>query len=334
MKEEDILARQSRPQFHSTFVPKTRDWRYATGVFQHDDFEDAPKDRSAWDTMDYDYQVHATRSRSGSGIGEDGSMSLDGVISASDTPQSIKSKLPPELSKTIAGIEPVKKKVKTGKRSRSTWQKKYRTFCGHIEGGKPGYEVFSLVARLRFSGKLIIEDAPLQTTTPSPPEHMPSVATLVRVEMFSGPHTPATARTAKTLHTPHRLDSIESVHTFPLFKRTWIDETQDFNMQEIRAKLRQPGTKVKEVGNNYGWYADAVPIDALLPPGVPLSAKEVNAYYPHHVRWKGMMLRLTNNDYRGPDMGGMQVSSHGPHKGRSGANEIYRLSSAAPPHFP
>lgn len=55
--EAEILARQSRPQRSSTWVPKTRDWRYATGVIKHDDFDDAPKSRSVWDTLDYDYQV-------------------------------------------------------------------------------------------------------------------------------------------------------------------------------------------------------------------------------------------------------------------------------------
>jgi hypothetical protein len=312
MKEEDILARQSRPQFNSTFVPKTRDWRYATGVFQHDDFEDAPKDRSAWDTMDYDYQVQASRSRSGSGIGEDDNMSVHRIVSAANTPQSVKQRRPPKPSRTVVPVEPLGQKAKTSKRSRTIWQKKCRGVGRPVEGGKPGYEVFGLVARLRFSGKLIIEDAPPQATTPSPPEHMPSPATPAKVKMFHHSNTSATARTAKTLYIPHVLDSIESVHTFPLYNRTWVDETQDFNTREVRAKLRQPGKEVKVVGNNYGWYTDAVPIDAIFPPGVPLSAKEVNAYYPHHIRWKGMMLRLTNNDYRGPDILGMQVRSHSP----------------------
>jgi hypothetical protein len=305
MKEEDILARQSRPQKHSSYVPKTRDWRYATGVFKHDDFEDAPKDRSAWDAMDFDYQIQASRSRSGSGIGDGGNMSADGIVSASNTPQSVKSKIIPEPSKTVVRIEATKKKAKARQRNRSALQTRYKS----TEGSEPGYEVSGLVVRLRFSGKLIIEDVlPPQAATPSPPEHASSPRTPAKVEMFRHPDTPATARTAKTLHTPHILDSIESVHTFPLFQRTWVDETQDFNMQTVRAKLRQPDAVVKDIGNNYGWYAGAVPVDALFPPGVPLSAKEINAYYPHHVRWKGVMLRLTKNDYRGSDILGVQVS--------------------------
>jgi hypothetical protein len=310
MKEEDILARQSRPQRHSTWVPKTRDWRYATGVFTHDDFEDAPKDRSAWDTMDYDYQARDSRSRSGSGFEDGGDMSVDGIASASNTLESAKTPLEP--SKTVVRVEPVKNKAKKGMRSRTIWQKRYMTVHGPVEGSDPGYKIVGLIARLRFSGKLIMEDAPSQAATQSPPEHTSSPATPEKVEMLCDPNTPATARTARTLTTPHILDSIESVHTFSLFQRAWVDETQDFNMREVRAKLRQPDTQVKDAGNNYGWYEDAVPMDALFPPGVPLSAKEVNAYYPHHIRWKLMMLRLTNNDYRGADFIGMQTFFRGP----------------------
>src|SRR5689334_5313886 len=71
--EADILARQSRPQRNSTWIPKARDWRYATGVIQHDDFEDAPKARSVWDTMDYDYQTNAARIQMGTSPSQTGS---------------------------------------------------------------------------------------------------------------------------------------------------------------------------------------------------------------------------------------------------------------------
>lgn len=61
------------------------------------------------------------------------------------------------------------------------------------------------------------------------------------------------------------------------------------------------------LGPKYHWYEHAVPVNAIFPPGIPISAKEIMAYYPHHVRWKGVMLRLTSNDYRGADIMGMQV---------------------------
>jgi hypothetical protein len=66
--------------------------------------------------------------------------------------------------------------------------------------------------------------------------------------------------------------------------------------------------EVNDLGPHYEWYTDAAPADAMLPPGMPISAKEISAFYPHHVRWKSVMIRLTNNDYRGPDILAMQVN--------------------------
>jgi hypothetical protein len=101
---------------------------------------------------------------------------------------------------------------------------------------------------------------------------------------------------------------MESPYTLPVFRRTWIDETYHFSVDAIRSTLRPAGVKVDDLGTNYGWYADAVPVDAILPPGVPLSAKEIIAFYPHHICWKDIKIRLTNNGYKGVDIMGMQVS--------------------------
>lgn len=312
MKEEDILARHSRPQKHSTWVPKKRDWRYATGVFKHADLEGAPKDRSAWDDMDYDYQVadkRKSRDRSGSGQSDGDNKTLSRSVSASGTPESTKRRHLLESPKTIVSVEAFKKKTKTAKRN--VWQSVSR--CHQIgksetEGDQPAYETYSLTVRLRFSGKLIIEDALPRMATSGPIERIQLPGTPANLKMLQNLDTPATARTATSLYAPHTLGSIESVYTYPLFQRTWVDETKDFNMRAVRGILQKPGATNKDLGANYAWYNDAVPVDALLPPGISLSAKEVNAYYPHHVRWKGMMLRLANNDYRGPDIMGIQVS--------------------------
>ncbi|KAI8941640.1 hypothetical protein NX059_002853 [Plenodomus lindquistii] len=83
-------------------------------------------------------------------------------------------------------------------------------------------------------------------------------------------------------------------------------------MRKIRATLRSFDKVVPELGTRYHWYTDAIPVDAIFPPGVPLSAKEILAYYPHHVRWKGVMLRLTANDYRGGDIMAIQDFFRGP----------------------
>jgi hypothetical protein len=89
--------------------------------------------------------------------------------------------------------------------------------------------------------------------------------------------------------------------------RAWHDNTYDFNMAKICATVRDSDVRPAELVKTYHWYPEAVAVDALLPPGVPLSLREVCIYYPHHVRWQGVMLRLTHNDYRGPDILDIQV---------------------------
>ncbi|KAF3038749.1 hypothetical protein E8E11_002524 [Didymella keratinophila] len=79
----------------------------------------------------------------------------------------------------------------------------------------------------------------------------------------------------------------------------WQDETYDVNMAQICATLRARGAVLQELIRNYKWFAEAVAVDALFPPGVPLSLGEICVYYPHHVRWQDVMFRLVQNDYRG-----------------------------------
>lgn len=113
------------------------------------------------------------------------------------------------------------------------------------------------------------------------------------------------------------LEVIESIYKVPFYQRDWEDVTRDFNSKTVRSNLRDTGEAGVSFGPKQHWYADAVPVDAIFPPGVPISAKEIMAYYPHHVRWKGVMLRLTRNNFRGGDIMGMQVILHklaGPRK--------------------
>ncbi|CAO2653449.1 Nn.00g028600.m01.CDS01 [Neocucurbitaria sp. VM-36] len=274
MKEEDILARQSRPQQYSTWVPKTRDWRYATGVFQHDDFDDDPKDRSAWDAMDYDYQ----RSGSGARYRRD-------ILSR---------------SRSASGNE-------------LGADEATNTMMASPDSASPN--THSLTARLRFTGsniaklRRIVDKA---AVSPQTPQNLSRTQSLGTLETFRSPKTPATTQTAGTLSASFTPHSTAFTSTFSLFHRSWTDETQDFNIKTIRSTLQGSGEEIKELGAKYHWYTDAVPIYAIFPPGVPLSAKEINAYYPHHVRWKGVMIRLTKNGYRGSDIMGIQALFRGP----------------------
>ncbi|KAH7359811.1 hypothetical protein BKA66DRAFT_372914, partial [Pyrenochaeta sp. MPI-SDFR-AT-0127] len=308
MKEHDILARQSRPQQYSTWVPKTRDWRYATGVFQHDDFEDDPKDRSAWDTMDYDYhttvntkgdQRNLSRSNSGSG-------SSIGVSSMVNTDCG--------LSKMAGQIKPLRKLNTPQKNKLAPIASSNASGSAINSNMELSYQPISFVVRLRFTGaNIAVMQRRLSTTPESPPiSQLITPPITPQTLKKAGLHeVQATNREAATMKTPCTLDSIKSINPLPLFQRSWLDETQNFDMKTVRSTLQESAARAENIGDKYDWYADAVPVNAIFPPGVPLTAKEINAYYPHHVLWKDIMLRLTNNDFRGVDIMGMQTFFRG-----------------------
>jgi hypothetical protein len=320
--EADILARSSRPQHNSTWVPKTRDWRYATGVIQHDDYEGAPKSRSTWDVLDYDYQASGnweprdddlSRSRSGTGS----ELGIAEPTELAHTPEAAVLKTPTESPKVVTQPKGPYKPMEFCAQGWRQVTRLTRRANTSDEDGEEGWEITGLVVKFRFTRKNraqireILEGPLSPASTPYPIDTAQSPAANQNLTPpASSPNTPATARTAKSIHEPHILDSIESLRTFPLFQRAWVDETYDFNVKTVRSKLRPADKVVDDLGSNYEWYDDAIPSDAIFPPGVPLSAKEIQAFYPHHVRWKGVMVRLTNNDYRGPEIMGMQVCVH------------------------
>ncbi|KAF2451148.1 hypothetical protein P171DRAFT_153680 [Karstenula rhodostoma CBS 690.94] len=118
-----------------------------------------------------------------------------------------------------------------------------------------------------------------------------------------------TATTASTATPSHGsdTDTDRSVRSLVPFERQWLDETRNINMNDISGILRAPGLEVSALPESFNWFAEAVPVDSLFPPGVPISEKEIMAFYPHHVRWKGVALRLVNNAYFGDIVLAMQT---------------------------
>ncbi|PVI00033.1 hypothetical protein DM02DRAFT_655801 [Periconia macrospinosa] len=84
--------------------------------------------------------------------------------------------------------------------------------------------------------------------------------------------------------------------------REWTDQITPFNIKTIKSTLLDPEEPQPFLPQNYEWFASAVPAYAIFPPGIPLTASELNAYYPHHIRWVDVMLRLANNGYKGYDL--------------------------------
>lgn len=327
--EAEILARSSRPQRNSTWIPKTRDWRYATGVIQHDDYDDAPHARSTWDVMDYEFQrrgsqrhqEHLTRGQIG--IASEHEQAVNESTEPAPSPaleRAISNALPfsPKVTAPREGPHVVGKIMEFRVRDWRQVKKFKRRDPSSTGEDIENFEATGLVVRIRFrrKNKEVLKEI---FERASPPEPTPATILVALAQSsaanrnltpaIASPGTPAVARTAETIRTYHILDSIESLSSFPLFKRAWVDETYDCNLKFVRSTLRPADKVVSDLGVTYQWYDDAVPADAIFPPGVPLSAKEIHAFYPHHVRWKGVMVRLTNNDYRGAEILGMQVSN-------------------------
>lgn len=102
-------------------------------------------------------------------------------------------------------------------------------------------------------------------------------------------------------------DTDGSMRSLVPFQRQWVDESRRFNMKHVIHALRAPTTEISALPASFNWFPEAVPVDALFPPGIPISAKEIIAFYPHHIRWKGVALRLVNNAYLGDTVIAMQA---------------------------
>ncbi|KAF3048420.1 hypothetical protein E8E12_011788 [Didymella heteroderae] len=105
---------------------------------------------------------------------------------------------------------------------------------------------------------------------------------------------------------------------------SWQDETCGFNIAKICATVRGSCGRFIDLNKNYNWYPEAVAVDALLPPGVPLSLRDICIYYPHHVRSQDVMLRLAHNDYRGQDILDNLSWTYQDHMSLSVLNQIQR----------
>jgi hypothetical protein len=308
----DILHRASRPQRHSSFLPTRRDWRYASGVFTHDDHDDTPKQMTVWDELDYDAQTGVfgrgkerrrarefARTRSGTTVGADDedresprkdsgeddedavaespdAMEMDGAMDSPD-------KVTPTPKSGMKGSG-----KSAGKRSKVATPSKWHTLASFTrvdedgefsEDGKDGEQVWQqtrLVARLNFSpaNSATVERIVSNPGTPCKPARLAiqtTPSTLQKTPRTPNGFTPATPSTLRIL------TSIEPTHNLPqpLFERKWTDETHNFNMKEVVETIRSSEMEVKDIPVLFNWFPDAVPIDALLPPGIALSAKEI-----------------------------------------------------------
>ncbi|KAF2870753.1 hypothetical protein BDV95DRAFT_607888 [Massariosphaeria phaeospora] len=317
----DILRRAARPQRHSSYIPRARDWRYKTGVYQHEDNYalDAPAQQTVWDQLDEDYQIavgsrerrlRATRDVDYAGEREDGSVT--GTEESGSTPRKARGSASMSTSVSVSPMKRAAVALAKKKRSRA-WQVDYfaRDACAADEGVPTQQEAEAeegdekdehwtqtrLVLHLQFSDRTT---SALQRIVSSLPTPAPS-------SLSASPVRPRQMRHDSVAPPTPKSTASTSLQSVQLFQRTWADETRSFNMAAVRKKLRDPvAAATFEVPEGCVWFAEAVGMYALFPPGVPVTAKEICAFYPHHVRHDGVARRLLNNGFCGDVLLDMQ----------------------------
>ena len=299
---EQQILNHSHSQRHSIQSAEAHHSRNARKDSTQDELGATLKDQSNSDITGSDTQDgDQKRSMSGAANTSIDTSTLQHTATPTNTLKRAQPQLFSETPHTAVRVEASKKKAKTAKRNLWVSISRYTLSDAATQDGKPDYCIWSLIVKLRFSGRLVIPG------TPTAHEQASAVKPRSASKRPRTVSTPTTPFVNQTLSTP-RPESPASLSQNPgSSPGTWIDETQDFDVLAVRSTLRSPSTPVKDLGPHYTWYTDAVPVDALFPPGVPLSAKEILAYYPHHVRWKDVMLRLARSGYRGSEILGIQV---------------------------
>ncbi|KAF2472745.1 uncharacterized protein BDR25DRAFT_353069 [Lindgomyces ingoldianus] len=282
-KDRDILHSASRPQRHSNWEPQTLDWRWRHGVIRSEDFEDDRRSMSVWDQM-AEYTIkrrnevrrrrRVRRERDmGRFVGVNDVDEEEEEEEEKGDRNTMEEKMLDEGHEMIEVGEkdaeaeetptPSTPRTRAPQKSELVQMATYKIHVPMTEDGpEEVWKQTSLTAILRLTCK-------------SPPS-------------FTPPYTPK-----------HKIRC-------PPFHRPFIDETRPTNLlkitQSLRAPPKQDDPPIPPIPHSFHWFPDAIPVDAIFPPGVPMSGKEILAFYPHHPRNRGVGLRLLENDYRGADI--------------------------------
>lgn len=338
----DIIYRSSRPQRNSTYVPQKRDWRFETVIYQHDDFEDSVNDMTIWDQLDEDYILGTfgkeRRRTKGSFITAEEKSNINVSMSLTSGSFGGSQGGTAMIDRTVSmplSTPTMKSTTKTRKRSSAyaiSYFRRTDAEDGEVSGngeGEDRWNEMSLIVCLKFLTKTLEFQRIVEEL---------SISSAIPFSLFP-PSRTGTPSTQTSITTPTTTKSTSSVGTFPIFDHEWKDNTRPYSIAKLLSSIRTPekDEKIEPIPPNYTWFRDAVPVDAIFPPGLPITAKEISvspslsflfppiicgqggrryeyltsvqAYYPHHLRWKGVALRYLNNGYRSADIIEMQVTS-------------------------
>ncbi|PSN71539.1 hypothetical protein BS50DRAFT_285318 [Corynespora cassiicola Philippines] len=325
-KPQDILDRASRPQIQSRFIPKKRDWRYATGVFQHDDHEQGSwKVCTTWDYMDLDASLgkkegrfKATRKKKSPESSRKTAHSRNKETSKPMSTTFFKSvtQLPAATSKNApSDNEPIQK-----------FDLRHKSNVASDKGnGTFKWAPVGLIAVLKFTDLDIacVDQIPVNFKGNSGKKTGP-LAKPTTVKLGLTPKAVAPRGGHKPAHSsPQQSPSLGLIP----FQREFVDNTQEFNMCKVLSRIRT-SNRASTLDTRYNFIPSAVPCDSIFPPGIPLSSKEILAYFPHSIRHTDVLRRLMNNNYRGRDIQEMIAWFRGvpPSRIRISAADIHKTA--------
>ncbi|KAF2277394.1 uncharacterized protein EI97DRAFT_457419 [Westerdykella ornata] len=327
----DILHRSSRPQYHSTYLPPKRDWRYVTGVYRHEDFTDTPGDQTVWDMLDEDacgarrkrrrkerkrrkgWTVDTTQAGNkveegeGNGVGY-AATAHEGGEDEYGTSTTVMGRM---ISRPISikCFAPISQNSNTTSATNNEYEP--TALIVHLRLPKPSANKSRLPDRQTTPAP---QTAPRATEVPSTTDSPSSIKTFrtrtsstTSAVIFSpSPASNTDGFTPLTIlsPTPPPPPSKTHNHTSP-YKRPWMDNTYAPSPSSHTIRHASTRNPHRPLPAHWTLFPSAVPIDALVPPGIRLSAPELLAFYPNHVLWDGVARRLAGNGYTSEDLTGM-----------------------------
>jgi hypothetical protein len=287
---QDILHRSSRPQNTSSYIPRKRDWRYATGVFRHEDNE-RERDKTTWDEMDEDYVRRAFRGRRGRAkrpnldFSEDDPETEDvGGTELVDVQRGgTYADIPvPSSSQAHTTIHYTRKRPTSdnlGTTTEPTWKEVGLIVRLKLPPRNHGNTPQLLFPRSKPATSESGGATPLTVSTESTNIDSIFSPTKSQTAAMYAPPTPGTPVSPRSNST-----GSGNAVSVELPESAWKDETYDFPVRRFWDALRKengrdrdtkPGRQVPEIPKSYTWFPEAVAVDAAFPPGIPMTAKEI-----------------------------------------------------------
>ncbi|KAF2193196.1 hypothetical protein K469DRAFT_745528 [Zopfia rhizophila CBS 207.26] len=177
--------------------------------------------------------------------------------------------------------------------------------CDQVEyEGSPGNSSDSVATATSFLGKTLPQTPRRSKTfdmTTTPRSSKPRKASrpyLIRTERKLVVQCGENNATAAEQNTRLFADSAIRIRNLGRDSSTAVAESSRSAVKSLRSVGSNPG----HIAASFNWFLEGTLVDAIFPPGAPMSAVEILCFYPHHIRWPEVAMRLVNNNFNSLDM--------------------------------